>query len=52
MKEFLIALVIVVIVLWGIFQILPLLALPTIFITILKVLVTVAAVIYLVKAFP
>ena len=52
MKQFLINLVIAIVVLWGVFQLLPLLALPAIFITILTVLVVVAAVVWLVRSFP
>lgn len=52
MKGFLIALVIAIAVLWGVFQLLPLLALPAMFVTILEVVVVVAAVVYLVRSFP
>lgn len=52
MKNFLIALVIAVVCLWGIFQVLPLLELPQIFVTILTVLVIVAAVVWLAKSLP
>ncbi len=52
MKQFLINLVITVVVLWGVFQLLPLLQLPAIFITILTVLVVCAAVIWLARSLP
>jgi hypothetical protein len=52
MFSFLLEVAIAVVVLWGIFTLLPILALPAVFVTIITVLVVVGVVVYLIRRIP